>query len=59
MKNLQRQLKSWLRHWYLSAKDQRQYLTPEAEKEEPKAYREMQRMLGDERVISKEASPLS
>jgi len=59
MAGLQKQYKSWLRHWYLAAKDERQYLTPEAKKKEPHVYREIQRMLGDEKVISKTASPLS
>jgi hypothetical protein len=59
MKNLQRQLKSWLRHWYLAAKDERHGLTFASQQEEPKAYREIQRILGDEKIVSKEASPLS
>jgi hypothetical protein len=58
MKNLSKELKSWLRHWYLAAKHD-PYLTSEARKEEPKAYREIQKILGDERIISKMASPLS
>lgn len=57
--NLQRQLKGWVRHWYLAAKGARPYLTRESKKQESKAYREVMAILGNEKVISKEASPLS
>ncbi len=59
MANLQRQLKGWVRHWYLAAKNSRPYLTPETKKQESKAYREVMAILGNEKVISKEASPLA
>lgn len=59
MENLQKQLKGWVRHWYLGAKTSRPYLSAEAKKQESKAYREVMSILSNEKVISKEASPLA
>ena len=54
--NLNRQFKSWMNHWYLSGKDGREYLSLEAQKEEPKVYREIIRMINE--FVSTEASPI-
>ncbi len=60
MKNsLQRQLKGYLKHWYLGGgtTENRAMLDEKARKIEPIAYRFIMNILSAESVISKDASP--
>ena len=60
-KNLQQDLKGWLKHWYLGGGSayNREILTPESKQFEKIAYKLIRDILGNDKIISPNASPLS
>ena len=60
-KNLQGNLRYWLKHWYLGGgrSYNRALLTPDAKNLEQIAYKLIYELLGNDTVISPNASPLS
>jgi len=60
-KNLQSELKGWLKHWYLGGgtTENRAMLDEETRKIEPKAYKLILSILNDEKIISRNANPLT
>jgi len=60
-KNLQRDLQGWLKHWYLGGGSSynRGILTPDSKKMEKIAYKTIRNILGNDEIISPNASPLS
>ena len=60
-KNLQSDLRMWLKHWYLGggSDENRAILTPGAKVEEKIAYKMIRELLGNDSVIDPNASPLS
>jgi len=60
-KNLQSDLKGWLKHWYLGGGSayNREILTPDSKRFEKIAYKYIRDILSNDEIISPTASPLS
>jgi len=60
-KNLQHDLKGWLKHWYLGGGSayNREILTPDSRRMEKIAYKTIRDILSDDEIISPNASLLS